>query len=97
MTNPYEVYGVFGPGSDGARMEFTNRGWALYDANGDLVLPVPPTAEDALDNLRALVMCRCDEAWTARGRHEPNAACDYADDVEILAAELRRLEDEAQG
>lgn len=96
MTNPYEVHGIVGPGSDGARMQLNNRGWSLFDANGDLVAPVPPSASDALENLRGLVMCRCNEAWTARGRHEPNSACDYAIDVEILAAELKRLSDDAE-
>lgn len=44
--------------------------------------------EEALANLRALTTCRCDEAWTARGKHDPNAACDYAVEVEVLAKAL---------
>lgn len=46
------------------------------------------TVQEALYNLQELVRCRCDEAWTARGRHEPNSTCDYAEEVEVIAAAL---------
>jgi hypothetical protein len=48
----------------------------------------PMTVEEALYSLQELVKCRCDEAWTARGRHEPNSTCDYAEEVEVITAAL---------
>lgn len=41
--------------------------------------------EQAMASLKHLVECRCDEAYTGRGRHDPHSACDYADEVKIVA------------
>lgn len=41
--------------------------------------------EQAVASLKYLVECRCDEAYTGRGRHDPHSACDYADEVKIVA------------
>lgn len=49
----------------------------------------PMTIEEAVTSLRALVNCRCDPCWTDRRRHEPNSACDYTEEVEVVAAALR--------
>ena len=39
-----------------------------------------------------MTACRCDEAYTGRGRHDPYSACDYAGEVEILADYVAKLE-----
>jgi hypothetical protein len=44
----------------------------------------------ALRNLRALTTCHCDECWTARRMHEPNSACDYAGEVQVLTDAVER-------
>jgi len=41
--------------------------------------------KQAMVNLEHLVECRCDEAYTGRGRHDPHSACDYAEEVKIVA------------
>lgn len=46
--------------------------------------------DEALRNLRGLTTCRCDECWTARRRHEPNSACDYAEEVRVLTDAVER-------
>jgi hypothetical protein len=33
--------------------------------------------------------CRCDEGFTSRGRHEPNALCHYHDDLRAAVAKAR--------
>lgn len=43
------------------------------------------TPEEAIESLRHLVACRCDEAYTLRGRHDPYSACDYAEEVDVVA------------
>lgn len=41
--------------------------------------------EQAMASLKHLVECRCDEGYTGRGRHDPYSACDYAEEVKIVA------------
>lgn len=48
--------------------------------------------EQAITNLRNLVECRCDEAYTGRGRHDPHSACGYAEEVKIVADHVGALE-----
>ena len=48
--------------------------------------------EQAITSLRNLVECRCDEAYTGRGRHDPNSACDYAEEVKIVADHVAAIE-----
>lgn len=47
--------------------------------------------EQAIANLKDLVQCRCDEAYTGRGRHDPHSACDYADEVKIVAGHIEEI------
>lgn len=47
--------------------------------------------EQAITNLKHLVECRCDEAYTGRGRHDPHSACDYADEVKAVADHIREI------
>jgi hypothetical protein len=47
--------------------------------------------EQAILNLNYLVQCRCDEAYTGRGRHDPHSACDYADEVKIVADHIKEI------
>lgn len=48
--------------------------------------------KEAIINLNYLVECRCDEAYTGRGRHDPHSACDYADEVKTVADHIADLE-----
>jgi hypothetical protein len=48
--------------------------------------------KDAIGSLKHLVECRCDEAYTGRSRHDPYSACDYADEVKILADHVAAIE-----
>ncbi len=48
--------------------------------------------EQAMASLKHLVECRCDEAYTGRGRHDPNSACDYAEEVKIVADHVAAIE-----
>jgi hypothetical protein len=45
----------------------------------------PMTPEEAINSLRELTSCDCDEAWTGRGMHENHCNSDYREEVEILA------------
>ena len=47
--------------------------------------------EQAMASLKHLVECRCDEAYTGRDRHDPHSACDYADEVKIVADHIEAL------
>ncbi len=47
--------------------------------------------EQAINSLKQLVECRCDEAYTGRGRHDPYSECDYADEVKIVAESIEKL------
>jgi Na+/phosphate symporter len=47
--------------------------------------------EQAIANLKDLVECRCDEAYTGRYRHDPHSACDYADEVKIVADHIEEI------
>jgi len=49
--------------------------------------------KEAIINLNYLVECRCDEAYTGRGRHDPHSACDYAEEVKIVADHVAAIED----
>lgn len=43
------------------------------------------TVDQALDNLRHLTTCRCDEAYSGRGRHDPyEEGCEYAGEVAVV-------------
>lgn len=60
----------------------------------------PQDVRAALDELRDVVRCRCHEAYTGRGLHDPDCECDSADSVETVAAaylaqaeEIERLRD----
>jgi len=48
--------------------------------------------EQAMASLKHLVECRCDEAYTGRGRHDPHSQCDYADEVKIVADHVAAIE-----
>lgn len=48
--------------------------------------------EQAVASLKYLVECRCDEGYTGRGRHDPYSACDYADEVKVVADYIADLE-----
>lgn len=41
--------------------------------------------EQAIDELRDLVRCRCHPAFTERKLHDPDCNCDSAEAVEVLA------------
>lgn len=48
--------------------------------------------EQAMASLKHLVECRCDEGYTGRGRHDPYSACDYAEEVQIVADHVGAIE-----
>lgn len=48
--------------------------------------------EQAIASLKYLVECRCDEAYTGRGRHDPHSACGYAEEVKIVADHVAAIE-----
>ena len=48
--------------------------------------------EQAIASLKYLVECRCDEAYTGRGRHDPHSACDYAEEMKIVADHVALIE-----
>jgi len=41
--------------------------------------------EQAIDEMRDLVRCRCHPAFKERGLHDPDCNCDSAEAVEVLA------------
>ena len=41
--------------------------------------------EQAIDELRDLVRCRCHPGFTDRGLHDPDCNCDSAEAVEVIA------------
>ena len=49
--------------------------------------------KEAIINLNYLVECRCDEAYTGRGRHDPHSACGYAEEMKIVADHVAAIED----
>jgi hypothetical protein len=51
------------------------------------------TPHEALEELKNMTACRCDEAYTGRGRHDPHSACDYAGEVKIVADYVASLEE----
>jgi len=50
------------------------------------------TPHEALEELKSMTVCRCDEAYTGRGLHDPDCQCDYADAVKIVADYVSTLE-----
>ena len=44
--------------------------------------------EQAIDEMRDLVRCRCHPAFTERKLHDPDCNCDSAEAVEVLANAL---------
>jgi hypothetical protein len=47
---------------------------------------------EAARNVMWVFDCHCDEAYTGRGMHEPNAICDEGDDLRAALATLDALE-----
>ena len=47
---------------------------------------------EALEELKIMTNCRCDEAFKDRGLHDPDCQCDYADEVKIVADYVASLE-----
>lgn len=48
---------------------------------------------EALEELKIMTVCRCDEVYTGRGRHDPHCICGYADEVKIVADYVAELEE----
>ena len=44
--------------------------------------------EQAIDELRDLVRCRCHPGFKDRGLHDPDCNCDSAEAVEVLVSAL---------
>lgn len=42
----------------------------------------------AIEELRNLTTCRCDESWTGRGLHSPDCNQEFGGEVETVAAAL---------
>jgi hypothetical protein len=51
--------------------------------------------EQAIDELRDLVRCRCHPAFTERGLRDPDCNCDSAEAVEVLANALPAVQPDA--
>lgn len=52
----------------------------------------PEKTQQALRELWDIVRCRCHEAYTGRGLHDPNCECDSADAVKVVADRIEELE-----
>ena len=52
--------------------------------------------EQAIDELRDLVRCRCHPAFTERKLHDPDCNCDSAEAVEVLANALPAVQPDAR-
>ena len=52
--------------------------------------------EQAIDELRDLVRCRCHPAFTERKLHDPDCNCDSAEAVEVLANALPAVQPDAK-
>ena len=52
---------------------------------------------EALEELKIMTNCRCDEAFKDRGLHDPDCQCDYADEVQVLADYVAKLEARTPG
>lgn len=46
---------------------------------------------DRADEIKWLNECKCDVAWTGRGKHEPNTTCGELDYLVDALADLRKL------
>jgi hypothetical protein len=53
--------------------------------NDDLV-------KQAIAELTDVVRCRCNEAYTGRGLHDPDCECDSAEAVKVVADRIEELE-----
>ena len=51
--------------------------------------------EQAIDELRDLVRCRCHPGFTDRGLHDPGCDCDSAEAVEVLVSALPAVQPDA--
>jgi len=49
------------------------------------------TPDEALAELRAHTECHCALNYTTSGRHHPDCAAEWAEDVMVVTAELARL------
>lgn len=49
-------------------------------------------ASQALAELWDIVKCRCHEAYTGRGLHDPDCQCDSTDAVQTVADRIEELE-----
>jgi hypothetical protein len=48
--------------------------------------------KQALAELTDVVRCRCHEAYTGRGLHDPDCQCDSAEAVKVVADRIEELE-----
>lgn len=48
--------------------------------------------KQALAELGDVVRCRCHEAYTGRGMHDPDCQCDSAEAVKVVAERIEELE-----
>ena len=48
--------------------------------------------QQALAELWDVVKCRCNEAYTGRGLHDPDCECDSAEAVKVVASRIKALE-----
>lgn len=48
--------------------------------------------QDAVAELRDLVSCRCNDAYTGRGLHDPDCQCDSKDAVKAVTDRIDALE-----
>jgi hypothetical protein len=44
--------------------------------------------DQAVVDLMSLTECRCEDMWTARGRHAPECSSEYREDLEVLLKHL---------
>ena len=51
----------------------------------------PEKTQQALRELWDIVRCRCHEAYTGRGLHDPDCECDSADAVKVVADRIEQL------
>jgi len=48
--------------------------------------------KQAMAELADVVRCRCNEAYTGRGLHDPDCQCDSAEAVKVVADRIEELE-----